>query len=313
MPKLLKRLVNQSEEAVDAELQSLANEYGYRVHIKIRVADVLRVEGSGIYDDLFSFALKAHFDFVISDANSDPLFAVEFDGPSHRLENQQERDAQKDELCERFELPILRINTNHLVKKYNKASLLRWIISAWELQKSFLQGQKTGQIPFDEDFDPIMLWHHPGKTIEEMHPHWIALKPRLHIERLHKQGKLPVGGTCGLIFRTDKSHYRGIEWIDLNDGSVVMAESGMREQRFPLYLGSLFDELMTIQLYDELIRHLSSGTSGRKPDDVAAHVRRLQEHHQLASCHTGPTRVKVSIDFGPGWAPIRTNDGASRI
>ena len=95
MPKPLKKILNQPEEATYRVLQQLAEEYNYSVHIKMRLGDVFPIEGSGIADELYGFALRAHFDFVVSDKNHDPLFAVEFDGPSHRKDDQRERDKKK--------------------------------------------------------------------------------------------------------------------------------------------------------------------------------------------------------------------------
>jgi len=148
MTKPLKKILNPREVAAYYELQRVATEYGYGVHIKMRLADVFPVEKSGIAAELYTFALRSHFDFVVSGEAHDPLFAVEFDGPSHR-DDQRKRDAKKNELCKIFSFPLLRINTRHLVQKYNKASLLRWIISAWELQKAFCEAQNKGQMPLD--------------------------------------------------------------------------------------------------------------------------------------------------------------------
>lgn len=88
-----------------------------------------------------------------------------------------------------------------------------------------------------------MVWH-SGKTLEEIHPHWIALRPRLHIEKLHKKGRLPVRYTCSMTFTDEQENNRGIEWIDVGDGQVVYIESAMRKQQFPLYLGELFREIL---------------------------------------------------------------------
>jgi len=191
----LKKILNHSEEAAFDELGFLAKDFGYRIYVKVRLADVFPIEKSGIDDADYGFALKSHFDFIATNQTHDPIFAVEFDGPSHQKSEQRARDHRKDTLCERFDLPLLRINTNHLLRSYNKASLLRWIISAWELQKSFNEAQAAGHIPNDEDFDPIFLWH-PGSTIEEKHPHWIGLKARLHISELHKQRRLFSSRLC---------------------------------------------------------------------------------------------------------------------
>lgn len=264
----LKKIMNRLEEEAYSELQKLAGQYGYLVHVKIRLADVLPIEGSGIENILYRFALQSHFDFLICDENQTPLFAIEFDGPSHRDQVQQRRDTKKDELCARFDLPILRINTNHLLKKYNKASLLQWIISAWELQKAFSTAQAQGQIPAEEDFDPIML-SHSGKTLEEVHPHWIALKPRWHIEKLHNQGWLPVGHSCSVTFTDDRKCSRGIEWIDVAPNQVVYVESAMKDQKFPLYLGDLFREILTVLLYDKLMDFFETGFGAVAPAIVS--------------------------------------------
>ena len=63
---------------------------------------MLPIERSGIEREHYDYALRAHFDFVVSDSNHGPLFAVEFDGPSHDDEEQKARDAKKDWLARHF-------------------------------------------------------------------------------------------------------------------------------------------------------------------------------------------------------------------
>src|SRR6185503_17574285 len=75
-----KRLLNKSESVVDHKLAAVCKEWSARVHNKVRIADVLFIEDSGISGNDYSFALKSHFDFVVTDADYLPLFAVEFDG-----------------------------------------------------------------------------------------------------------------------------------------------------------------------------------------------------------------------------------------
>ncbi len=243
--KSTKRLVNLHEEAALGELEDLGAEFGYSIHPKVRVADVLLLRPGQVRPDLLSFALKAHFDFTAFDNYHNPVFAVEFDGRFHNLDEQRARDLKKDELCSIFEFPLLRINSNHLVRRYNKRSLLRWIISAWELQKIFTEAQNTDQIPLDEPFDP-MAFYHFGTTIEEVHPHWISLRGRLHIKELHEEDKLPYISSCGVTFADKENNYRGIEWIDVAGGRVISVESAMKKQNFPIYLGELFDEILFV-------------------------------------------------------------------
>ncbi|MCE2574036.1 DUF2726 domain-containing protein [Komagataeibacter sp. FNDCR2] len=293
----LKKILNYPEEATYRELQKLSTEYGYNVHVKIRLADVLPIEGSGIDHAHYSFALKSHFDFLICNTEQDPIFAVEFDGPSHKGPVQISRDKKKDALTKHFELPLLRIKTSHLLKKYNKASLLRWIISSWELQREFNAAQERGEIPIDEDFDPIMVWH-SGKTLEEVHPHWLALQPRLHIDRLYKEGRLPVRNTCAVTFTDEQGHSRGIEWIDVSPGQVICVESAMREQQFPLYLGDLFREILTVLLHEKLMIFLSTGVGTVAPEAVSARLQEMRSRYSFSGSFGGNTSVNFSFTLG---------------
>lgn len=291
----LKRIVNRQEERTLREIQEISRKYEYNLYTKIRLADVLNIEGSGIESDYYSFSLKSHFDFLVCDMRQYPLFAIEFDGPTHQEHRQTLRDQKKNTLCERFNLPLLRIKNNHLLKKYNKASLLQWIISAWELQKGFYAVQADGQIPIDEDFDPVMLWH-SGKTLEEIHPHWIALRPRLHIEKLHKEGQLPVRHTCSMTFTDEQENSRGIEWIDVGGDQVVYIESAMRKQQFPIYLGELFREILTVSLHEKLIYFLETGNGAVAPKTVSCRLKELNEKYTFSGSFTGKTLVQFSLN-----------------
>lgn len=296
MTRFRKRLLNKSESLVDAELMGLAKQFGYRVYPKVRVADVLEIEKSGISEDLFGYAIRSHFDFVVSEKENFPLFSVEFDGPSHSLGIQKDRDRKKDELCVRFDFPILRINFRHLEKKYNKSSLLRWIVSAWELQLGFAEAQSRGAIPLEEDFDPIFFVHE-GRTLEEKHPHWIALRARHQLERLYKAGRIPNRHTCSVQFCDENENYYGIEWIDLHGKEIVYVKSGMRHQNFPLYLGELFTELLTVLAYDKLITYLSTNKGACAPTVVENQLREMQRRYRFAGSHGGSTMVNFSPTF----------------
>jgi hypothetical protein len=155
--------------------------------------------------------------------------------------------------------------------------------------------------PSRRAFDPLCLWHQ-GKTIEEVHPHWIALQPRRDIEKLHKQGRLPVARSCQVIFTDDVANYRGIEWIDVEGEKVIAVESAMREQQFPIYLGDLFREIMTVLLYDRLVDFLKSGEGSVEPAAIAARVEQLNKCYHYTGSFTAPTLVSFSIAHTPqGW------------
>jgi hypothetical protein len=133
-------------------LNTITARYGLMVNAKVRVADVLPIEGSGISDDLYKYSLMAHFDFLLTNEEHIPQFAVEFDGPTHELRRSKAWDEKKDALCRRFAFPLLRIKINYLPNIYNELSLLKWIIDVYYLQEAFFAAQEKGQIPYDEPF-----------------------------------------------------------------------------------------------------------------------------------------------------------------
>jgi hypothetical protein len=81
---MFKRLLTVPEERTYDRLGEVCSRNGARLFPKARLADVLPIDHSGLSNQLFAFALRSHFDFVIADYNHMPLFSVEFDGQSHR-------------------------------------------------------------------------------------------------------------------------------------------------------------------------------------------------------------------------------------
>jgi hypothetical protein len=121
---------------------------GARLCIKPRIADVLAIEGSGITDRQFSYALKAHFDFVICRHDSDklrdmPQFAVELDGAQHRTDPAQiARDKHKNAICEHLGLPLVRARAPSL-KRVGDQALLEWLAELWFVYHSVYCGSST--------------------------------------------------------------------------------------------------------------------------------------------------------------------------
>src|SRR5262245_17813597 len=98
-----KKLLNTSERITYGRLRGVCDRRAAEVYAKVRLADVLPIEGSGLRVALYDFALQAHYDFVVTGSDQVPLFAVEFDGPQHGESPQMERDAKKEELSRRFD------------------------------------------------------------------------------------------------------------------------------------------------------------------------------------------------------------------
>lgn len=81
---------------------------------KVRIEDFVDVNDTGLnWNDLQSLRgrIKSrHVDFLICDLEtSEPLYAIELDGPSHLQDKTVERDNFVDNLYKKIKLPFVRI------------------------------------------------------------------------------------------------------------------------------------------------------------------------------------------------------------
>jgi ssDNA-binding Zn-finger/Zn-ribbon topoisomerase 1 len=128
---MLKRLLNNPERITYGRLCEVCARHGAEVYAKVRLADVLPIEGSNLTDALYEFALQAHYDFVVAGRDQVPLFAVEFDGPQHDHSQQTERDVKKNEVSRRFSLPLLRVRAGDLCRSESRLDRLTEVIERW--------------------------------------------------------------------------------------------------------------------------------------------------------------------------------------
>jgi hypothetical protein len=164
-------LVNDYERAVDAQLAAVYQGRGRRVHCKPRLADVLPVNDGQISDADPTYALRAHFDFVVTDREGLAEIAVEFDGPHHHREPQRRRDERKARICRMYMLPLLRVGASAF-RPADERSLLRWVLEvcciyedlrrAWqEVHEAEDRGEDwDGDLPDAklDDFDYREFW-----------------------------------------------------------------------------------------------------------------------------------------------------------
>jgi len=256
---MVKKIFNLHEEVTNSRLKEICDSIGAHVYPKVRIADVLNIEGSGISGEHFRFALQSHFDFVVCDSEQIPQFAVEFDGPSHKKNAQRKRDAMKDFLCEKLSFPILRINSNHLKKSYKSYSLLGWLVEHWFLGKAFYEAQEKGLIPWDEPYDPMMIFSMSGSQLKW--PMWLSSELRIKIKKLHEQGKIRDWIIPHWIGVDQRGDYHGLSWIKINSSEAVLVETGMRKQRFPVSECELLIEILAFLIFDRLEAVLSGKES----------------------------------------------------
>ena len=118
------------------------------VFTKVRIADALSINRSGLPDPLWRYALQAHFDLLLADTTSSiPHFPVEFDGPSHTTDpDTMRRDAMKNMICEQLCLPLLRVDAGYL-RTVGRFTLIGWLVELWFVYEEFSAMQDRGDIP----------------------------------------------------------------------------------------------------------------------------------------------------------------------
>lgn len=287
----MKRLLNRSEEGALHKLSSVTSQYGLRVNAKVRVADVCPIEGSGISADLYKYALMAHFDFLVTNEEHVPQFAVEFDGPHHDMPRIKDLDAKKDMLCRIFDFPLLRIKISYLPKRYNNLSLLEWIIDVYCLEQAFYEAQEKGHVPCDESFDPLILSTTDAASNTRRYPYWISRNANLAIRNLYNQGRIALPGTSGFIGEDSNGNIRGIEYLKINDTHGILVKSGMRSQLFPGSFTDLLRELLLIFTYEKVQEYLVSGSGLVSLTTINHTVKLYQSKLKMLIAH--------STGFGP--------------
>ncbi len=256
------RLLDRYEELVHSEIKGVAERFDLSVFPKVRVADVLKPETLGVTGALKSYALASHFDFVVCRNKFDTAYAIEFDGASHADPKQIERDAKKNRLCEIGDFPLLRIDSQHLSKRFGPMSLLAWLMEVHELELAFDEAQARGEIAWDEGFDPFWLMSmEPG---EASFPYSFGAKARHRLQVLQKHGKIFDGHASGFVGREANGVLRGFNFVRVTAETAITVKGSMRPHRFPAPLMELLDEILAVQLTEQVDLYLA-GQIGALP------------------------------------------------
>lgn len=256
---MAKRLLTQAEEATNEILKPLCEKWGAHAFPKVRLADVLPIENSGIDDSAFRFALQSHFDFIVTDDDLELLFAVEFDGETHESAVQQARDDKKNQLCERFRIPLLRINSRYLPQTYRQMDLLSWFVNYWFAGRMIDEAYEQGQIPPYEYADPTMIISLPATS--KTFPLWLSADVRCHIEKLCEHGRCLDPIPSCLVGSDTAGNYRAISYMRITEKHVVLSLTGMRAQRFHVPASEVLEAIAVHDLYQNLMEVLEGRQS----------------------------------------------------
>jgi hypothetical protein len=258
-------------------LRAVEEKLGVRVVPKLRIADTLKIEGSGLSHEEYSYALTAHFDWVVADAKTTlPHFAVEFDGAYHDAHPRAaERDRMKDRIADRCGLPLLRVNADYLqtVKGF---PLLAWLAEVWMVKDSITAAQERGDIPDEVYFDPWSMFER-GEDGTYRRKYDLAEAARLAIMKAYKDGR-SAWLTPDHAHRTTADAGEGYAILRVTESEWLISYVRLRGFRFaPVLPGELALDLAVVDVaakleefgrgvavtaggaqYDELVQKLES-------------------------------------------------------
>jgi hypothetical protein len=125
-----KRLLSYAEFQAKKILEDALRRHRASVAYKVRLRDALRIERSGLDENSYDYATKAHLDFVIQDHRGYVVFGVEWDGPHHSKPERIAKDNCKNQVCDTLNFPLFRIDSTGLrLPSYQK--VLEAIVACW--------------------------------------------------------------------------------------------------------------------------------------------------------------------------------------
>jgi hypothetical protein len=225
-------LVNRGEEAVDAAVSEAATKYGGRVFPKVRVADALNIQSSGLSDAEYRYALKAHFDFVVVDESNLPQFAIEFDEPHHDTDPDTIlRDQMKASTCERLGLPLVRVDAGYL-RRARDYVLVGWLVEVWFAYRWFVEAKEQGE------FGPDEPWGHQWIAQRDSEGRIVDMPLDLSGPARSQLIRAPEGTGCYAELHKMDPQYERIHAVafvvvELRDGSYIISEGRCRLIDFP--------------------------------------------------------------------------------
>ncbi|MBS2004620.1 MAG: DUF2726 domain-containing protein [Cyanobacteria bacterium SZAS LIN-5] len=151
-------------------MQPVGRKHNCHFFPKVKLGDVLELRRSGLEDQCFDYAARAHFDFVAVQDNR-KIFAIELDGPGHYSnDTTPDRDAKKNNICAHFDFDLVRIdlgylndvNGSHVLQlrlhdyfnrnnpkyksKLNSGGSCNYLNSEWELSEPSGRGELQTQV-----------------------------------------------------------------------------------------------------------------------------------------------------------------------
>lgn len=259
--------------------------HGAELHEKVRIADIININKLS-QRDFGTYALQAHFDFVLIDGSQEAVVAIEFDGLGHDATN----DRKKDSICQQADLPLIRVYGFEQVREINEITLARYLVELVFHARAFLQMKERGVIGWDEPFMLSGFLKADAKHIFDSDFDFIANGNGKLTGALKKHGlasdPLPHLSISRLTLRAPDGRLRAFISINSANGPIVGTASlrvALASPGFLADLGTVAAEIAEFacgMAADELLENIRLIAGGFRhvvtsADEVLAELRKL--------------------------------------
>ena len=169
----IKPLLLRTELLVFHEINDVLQNSDIHVIPQQPLQSVINVQSLNLTTQEKKTAKNAIFDFIITDKEAKPLFAIEFDGPCHyEYQKTHESDLRKISICDKAGLPLLRIGYK-LYDQFENAKIVSFIVYRylkWISEKEQLDKEFQEKIDYQESL---------GKTSEEIFAYLCVSEPEI--------------------------------------------------------------------------------------------------------------------------------------
>jgi hypothetical protein len=281
----LKPIFNTGEARTFAIAEEVSKATGTRAFAKVRIADVITIQNSGIPDDFYKYALSGHFDVLVYKEEI-PYLAIEFDGSGHSTKN----DEKKERLCNLFELPMVRVGPQRINAVAFEDTAIAFFI--WQLHcvDAFLE--EYGNDPY-EIYDPLFFISVPGRSRTwpfAYRERWLGRLTRRFKESVERfEGDLRQSYEHGILqfnhsFGTwwKEGEFRSIVAQKVTSDTVVWGEAGLSLKVYglddrrlgPFYEVSTFVQGMAAeQMYQQALKFLAGKAEPTKMSLIVERIK----------------------------------------
>jgi Protein of unknown function (DUF2726) len=272
-------LLTPNEQRAEGILSAIGEHHGFRIDSQVKLSAVIYERPPGLTARQWDYATRATFDFVVSNAETlIPDFAVELDDNTHRRPDVGRRDQMKDDICEKAEFELLRIEAQHLRPGPRGRRLLEYLIDARAHSQNIYQLQQQGYLPQDEFFDYPLT----GVSVEDGYVDFannLAGPAVRAVWEAHEGGILEDGLIQTQAFDWRCGWSEGWAWVRARGDLLLFATARVRS--FPIFF------------------------AGITPDELTTHLSADAIREQLGAFKRNEAVLVKASDIGSRWAHVR--------